>query len=68
MEDNNKLTWQEQIGFILGVMSIGYWLRMGQHWADHDVRNWKSLIHSVKRWIHRNDPYWEDPESEEEEA
>ena len=64
--ENNKVTWKEQLGAIMMIVSLGYWFRMGQRWADKVINDWKELIRQVKIW------YWlkkseNDPVSEEDE-
>lgn len=64
--ENNKVTWKEQLGAIMLIVSLGYWFRMGQRWADKVINDWKELIRQVKIW------YWlkkgeKDPVSEEDE-
>lgn len=64
--ENNKVTWKEQLAAIMMIVSLGYWFRMGQRWADKVIDDWKELIRQVKIW------YWlkkneNDPVSEEDE-
>lgn len=48
----NKVTWKEQLAAIMMIVSLGYWFRMGQRWADKVINDWKELIRQVKIW------YW----------
>ena len=50
--ENNKVTWKEQLAAIMMIVSLGYWFRMGQRWADKVIDDWKELIRQVKIW------YW----------
>lgn len=64
--ENNKVTWKEQLAAIMMIVSLGYWFRMGQRWADKVINDWKELIRQVKIW------YWlkkgeKDQVSEEDE-
>lgn len=58
--ENNKVTWKEQLGAIMLIVSLGYWFRMGQRWADKVINDWKELIRQVKLWYwlkkHEDDP------------
>lgn len=44
--------WKQEVAAILLIVSLGYWFRMGQRWADHVIESWKELIKQVKMW------YW----------
>ena len=46
--ENNKVTWKEQLAAIMMIVSLGYWFRMGQRWADKVIYDWKVLIRNVK--------------------
>lgn len=58
--ENNKVTWKEQLAAIMMIVSLGYWFRMGQRWADKVINDWKELIRQVKMYIwlkkHEDDP------------
>lgn len=64
--ENNKVTWKEQLAAIMMIVSLGYWFRMGQRWADKVIYDWKVLIRNVKYWYwnkkHENDPVSEEGE------
>lgn len=47
----NKVTWKEQLAAIMMIVSLGYWFRMGQRWADKVINDWKELIRQVKMYI-----------------
>ena len=59
-----KVTWREQIGAILVIVTFGYWFRIGQHWADHDVNQWKKLFNWIKEHISKKDEVPVEPEED----
>lgn len=49
--ENEKVSFKEQIGAILFVVTLGYWFRMGQRWADAQIEGWKKICAGAKELI-----------------
>lgn len=43
--------WKQEVAAILLIVSLGYWFRMGQRWADHVIESWKELIQTIKTML-----------------
>ena len=68
--ENEKVTLREQIGAIMLIVSLGYWFRMGQRWADYALEGCKKLWNGIKElfgtFIHKDDVRIEDPKEDTE--
>ena len=65
-----KVTWKEQLAAIMMIVSLGYWFRMGQRWADYALEGYKKLWNGIKEligtFIHKDDVRIEDPKEDME--
>lgn len=66
--ENEKVSFKEQVGAILFVVTLGYWFRMGQRWADAQIESWKKICAGVKGYIgtlfHKDEVHIEEEDME----
>lgn len=66
--ENEKVTLREQIGAIMLIVSLGYWFRMGQRWADYALEGYKKLWNGIKEligtFIHKDEDHFEVPKED----
>ena len=66
--ENEKVTLREQIGSILLIVSLGYWCRMCQRWADYALEGYKKLWNGIKEligtFIRKDEVHIEDPKED----
>lgn len=67
--ENKKVSFKEQLGAIMIIVTFGYWFRMGQRWADKQIESWKKICDWAKEligtFIHKDEVHIEDPMTED---